>query len=131
MTLIVVYCNGLTIIELKMYKEAAAISVLMTVYNIPCHATGHINVVLVLQSCRDPLETLPCSSSESFPATSDGACNFSNIKVKGEVDVKGDDFIATNEELDLGIKEDDIPEEENFIDVQPLIDGVSCVCVCY
>jgi hypothetical protein len=27
----------------------------MKVNNIPCHATGHINVTLVLQSCTDPL----------------------------------------------------------------------------
>jgi hypothetical protein len=27
----------------------------MKLNNIPCHATGHINVTLVLQSCTDPL----------------------------------------------------------------------------
>jgi hypothetical protein len=134
MTLIVVYLNGLTVIELKMYKEAAVMSIVMTVYNIACHSIGHINVMLVLQSCTDPLEIVPGSSGETFPASSDGACNFSSIKVEAEVDVKEDDFIAVNKEEDIGIKQEDIPEEESFIDIQSETDGVSyvfvCVCVC-
>jgi hypothetical protein len=44
-TLVVIHCNDLTVIVLKMYKEAAVISALMKVYNIPCHDRGHINVM--------------------------------------------------------------------------------------
>jgi hypothetical protein len=44
-TLVVIHCNDLTVIVLKMYKEAAVISALMKVYSIPCHDRGHINVM--------------------------------------------------------------------------------------
>jgi len=39
------------------FKTAAVLSALMKVYNIPYHDRGHINVVLVLQSCTDSLHT--------------------------------------------------------------------------
>ena len=48
MTLVVIHCNDLTVIVLKMYKEAAVISAVMKVYSIPCHDIDHINVMLVL-----------------------------------------------------------------------------------
>jgi hypothetical protein len=32
-------------------KAAAVLSVLIKVYTVPCNDTGHINVMLVLQSC--------------------------------------------------------------------------------
>jgi hypothetical protein len=99
-------------------------------HDIPCHATGHINVMLVLQSCTDPLEILPCSSSGTFPASSDGACNFSNVKVEEDVDVNGDGVVAINEELDTGINQEDISEEEDIMDIQSETDGVSYICVC-
>jgi hypothetical protein len=76
-----------------MYKEAAVMLVLMKVHNIPCHAKGHINVTLVLQSCTDPL------------------------------------FIAVNEGEDIGIKQEEIPEDKNFPDMESETDEVSYVCV--
>jgi hypothetical protein len=45
-----------------MYKAAAVLSALMKVYIIPCHERGHINVMLVLQSCTDSLHNLPVLS---------------------------------------------------------------------
>jgi hypothetical protein len=114
-----------------MYKEAAVMSVLMNVYNIPCHATGHINVMLVLQSCTDPLEVLPGSCSETFPSSSDGACNVSNIEVEGGVDVKEDDFIAVNKEEDIGLKQEEICEHKSFAGIKSETEEVSYVCVCY
>ena len=71
MALVVIYCNDLTVIVLKMYKAAAVLSVLMKVYNIPCRDRGHINVMLVLQSCTDCLQVPQGSSSELFPTSSD------------------------------------------------------------
>jgi hypothetical protein len=105
-------------------------SVLMKMCNIPCHATGHINVMLVLQSCTDPLEVLPGPSGESFPTSSDDACNFSNTEVEEDVDVKGDGFVAINEEEDIGIKQEEIAEDKNFPNIKSEPDDVSYVCVC-
>jgi hypothetical protein len=85
--------------------------------------------MLVLQNCTDPLEVLPGSSSETFPASSDGACNFSNIGFEEDVDVK-DGFIAINEEEDIGIKKEEVPEDKNFCDINSEPDEVSYVCVC-
>jgi hypothetical protein len=63
-TLIVIHCNDLTVIVLKMYKEAAVLSVLMKVYTIPCNDRDHINVMLVLQSCTDSLQVMAGSSTD-------------------------------------------------------------------
>ena len=124
MTLIVIHCNDLTVIVLKMYKVAAVLSALMKMYTIPCHDRGHINVLLDLQSCTDSLQVLPGLSSEMFPTSSDGACNFSNIEVEEDVDVKEEGFMAVNEEADIVIKNEEIPEDIKF---EP--DKVSRVCM--
>ena len=129
MILVVIYCNVLTVVVLKMYKEAAVISAVMKVYSIPCHDRGHINIMLVLQSCTDPLHILPGSSSETFPTSSDGACNFNNIEVEEDVDVKEKGFIDTNEEAAVHIQEEEIPEDINFPDIKSEPDEVSYMSV--
>jgi hypothetical protein len=107
-----------------MYKAAVVLSVLMKVYSIPCHDRGHINVMLVLQSCTDSLQVLPGSSSETFPKSSDGTCDVGNIIFEKDVDVIEETFIAINKEEDLGIKQEEIPEHMTF----PEPSGVSYVC---
>jgi hypothetical protein len=92
--------------------------------------TGHINVMLVLQSCTDSLHILPGSSGESHATSSDGGCNFSNIEVEEDVDVKEEGFIDINQEVDLGIKQEEISEDINFPDIKAEPDEVSYVCVC-
>ena len=57
-------------------KAATVLSVLMKVCTIPHHDRGYLYVVLVLQSCSDPLHILP-SSSCLTNATSGG---FPDIK---------------------------------------------------
>ena len=99
-------------------------------YTIPCHVRGHINVMLVLQSCTDPLQVLPGSASESFRTSSDGACNFSNIKVEENVDVKEEGFTAINKVSCIDIKQEEIPEDTTFPDIKTEPDEVSYVCVC-
>jgi hypothetical protein len=126
---LVVCCNDFTVVVLKMYKEAAVISVLIKMYNIHCHNRGHINVMLVLQSCTDTVEVLSGSSSEYFPTSSDGVCNFINIKSEEDVDVKEVGFIAINEEEDIGIKQEDIPDDKNFPHIKSETDEVSFVCI--
>jgi len=113
-----------------MYKAAAVLSALMKFYIIPCHDRGYINSVLVLQSSTDSLHIVPGSSGESLATSSDGACNFSNTEVEEDVDVKEEGFIALNEEADIGIKQEEIPEDINFPVVKSEPDEVSNVCVC-
>jgi len=129
-TLVVIHCNDLTVVMLRMYKAAAVLSAVMKVYIIPCHDRDHINIMLFLQNCTDSLHILPGSSGESHTTSSDGACNFSNIEVEKDVDVIEEGFIAIYEEADISIKQEEIPGDINFPDVKAEPDEVSYVCVC-
>jgi len=128
--LVIIHCNDLTVMVLNMYNAAAVLSALMTVCIIPYHDRGHINVLLVLQSSTDSLHIVPGSSGESHAKSSDGACNFSNTEVEDDVDVIEEIFIAVNEEADIGIKQEAIPQDINFPVIKSEPDEVSCVCVC-
>ena len=92
--------------------------------------TGHINVILVLQSCTDPLYILPSSSNETFATSSDGTYDVGNMKVEEDVDVIEESFIAINKEEDIGIKQEEIPKDITFPDIKAEPDEVSYVCVC-
>jgi len=92
--------------------------------------TGHINVMLVLQSCTDPLYILPSSSGETFATSSDGSYNVGNMKFEEDVDVIEESFIAINKEEDIGIKQEEIPEDITFPDIKAEPDEVSYVCLC-
>ena len=113
-----------------MYKTPAELSDMMKVYSIPCHDRGHINVMLVLQSCTDSLRVLPSSSSETFPTSSDGTYDVGNVKVEEDVEVIEEIFTAINKEVDIGIKQEEIPEDITFPDIKPEPDEVSYVCIC-
>jgi hypothetical protein len=119
----------LTVIMEGISKAATVLSVLMEVYTICCPDRGHINVVLVLQSCSNSLHILP-SSSSGTNATSDVVHNFSNIEVEQDVDVIEELFISINEEVDRGIKQEEIPGEITFPDIKSEPDEVSYVCMC-
>ena len=86
--------------------------------------------MLVLQSSTDSLHILPGSSGESLATSSDGAGNYSNLEVEEDVEVIEDGFIAVNEEVDIGIKQEEIPEDINFPNIKSEPDEVSYVCVC-
>ena len=128
--LVFIHCNDLTVIILNMYKAAAVLSALMKVYTVPCHDRGPINIMVVLQSSTNALHILPGSFGESHAASSDGACNCSNIEVEEDVDVKEEGFIAESEEAVIGIKQEEIPEDITFPDIKSEPDEVSCVYVC-
>ena len=93
---------------------------LMKMYTIPCHNTGHINVMLVLQSCTDPLHILPGLSSDTFQMSSDGTCDISNVKVEEDLNMQGEEEVnvKTEEEECIDIKHEDVIyiEEEEDID---------------
>jgi hypothetical protein len=111
-----------------MYKAAAVLTALMKMYSIPCHDRGHINVMLVLQSCTDSLHILHSSSNETFPTSCDGKRD-GNIKVERDIAVIEEIFTAIDEEPDIGIKQE-IPEDITFPDIKSEPDKVRCVCVC-
>jgi len=85
--------------------------------------TGHINVMLVLQSCTDTLQVLPGSSSVTFPISCDGTCHIGHIKVE-EVNVKTEKVIVSEEEecIDIkdkqGIYSEEEEEEEEDIETK-------------
>ena len=91
--------------------------------------TGYINVVMVLQSCTDPLYIPPSLSSETN-ATSDVMYNFNNMDVEEDVDVIEEVFISTNEEVDISIKQEEILRDITFPDIKCEPDEVSYVCIC-
>jgi len=91
--------------------------------------TGYINVMLVLQSCTDPLHIPPSLSSETN-TTPDGVCNFSNTEVEEDVDVIEVVFISINEEVDISIKQEEIPRDITFPDMKSEPSEVSYVCIC-
>jgi len=93
--------------------------------------TGHINVMLVLQSCTDSLQILPGSSSETFPASSYGTCDVSSTAVQHDIVVIEEGFVAVNEVAPTGIKQEQIAEDISFPDIKTEPDEVSYVCVCY
>ena len=117
----------LTVILEGICKAATVLSALMKVYTIPCHDRGHINVMLVLQSCTDPLHILPSVSSQTN-ATSDGVCNFSNLEVE-DIDEIEEVFMAVNEDVDRGVKEEEIPGNINFPHIKSEPDEVSYSCM--
>jgi hypothetical protein len=114
----------------RIFKAAAVLLVLKKVYSIPCHDRGYINVMLVLQSCTVQLQVLPGSASESFPTSSNGACNFNNIEVEENIDVKEEHFTVINKVSYIGIKQEEFPEDTTFPDTKAEADEVSYVCVC-
>ena len=85
--------------------------------------------MLVLQSCTDSLHILPGSSSETFPTPSDGTCDVSNTAVQQDAVVIEEGFIAVNEEVPIGIKQVEIPENICFPGIKSEPDEVSFVCV--
>ena len=123
----------LTVILEGISKAATVLSVLVRVYTIPCYDRGHINVVLALQSCSDPLHIVPSSSSDTNAAMSDCAYHIGNVKVEedvdmqgevGEVYVKTEKGIGSEEEECISIKDEESiyseeeEEEEEELDVK-------------
>jgi hypothetical protein len=115
--LIVIHCNDFDSCDMGIFREATELSVLMKVYIIFCYERGHINVTVVLQSCTDSLHVLSGSSCETFPTSSDGTYDVSNIKVEEDIDIKGVEEEDMEAEKGIGNEEDeciDIKDEEGI-----------------
>ena len=114
----------------RMCKADAVLSALMKEYTIPCHDRGHINVMLVLQSCTDSLRIFPALSIDTFPTSSDGTYDVGNIKVEENIGVIEECFISIKKGADTGIKQVEIPEDITFPGIKSEPDEVTYVCVC-
>ena len=71
----------------------------MKVYTVPCHDRGHINVVVVLQSC---------------------ACHIGNMNVEEDVDMQVEEGeVNVKIEKDIGIKDEGVygEEEDDWEDI--------------
>ena len=79
--------------------------------------TGYFNVMLVLQSCSDPLHILPGASSETNTVSSDCAYHIGNVKVEEEeVNVKTEKGIDSDEEECVGIKDEECIYSEEEVE---------------
>jgi hypothetical protein len=88
---------------------------------------GYSNVMLVLQSCRDSLHILTGSSSETNATSSDCAYHVGNVKIVEDLDVKGEEGevivktekgIDSEEEESIGIYSEEEEKEEGDIDTK-------------
>jgi len=98
--------------------------------------TGYINVMLVLQSCTDPLHIPPSSSSDTYGILSDCAYHVGNMKVEkdldmqekeGEWNVKTEKGIGSEEEECIGIEDkegvySEEEEKEEVVDTKEEVD---------
>ena len=108
-------------------ETAAVPSAVVKVYTVPYHNTGHINVMLVLQSCTDSLQVLPGSPSGTSPTSSNGTCDVSNVKVEEDLDMQWEEVnVKTKEEECIDIKQEDgiYTEEEGEEDIDTTEDDV-------
>jgi len=94
----------------------------MKVYTIPCNDRGHINVMVILQSCTDSLTVMSGVSSETFSTSSDGTYEISNVKVEEDIDIKEE--VVVKEEKGIGNDEEyiDINNEEGTYSEEEEID---------
>jgi hypothetical protein len=91
--------------------------------------TGYVNIMLVSQSCTDPLHIPPGSSSDTYGTLSDCAYCVGNVKVEKdwnmqeeeELNVKAEKGIGSEEEECVRIKDEQgvySEEEEKDIDTK-------------
>jgi hypothetical protein len=79
--------------------------------------TGYINVMLILQSCTDPLHIPPGSSSETNATSSDCAYHVGNVKGEEDLDVQEEEKVNVKTEKGVGSEEEeciDIKDEEGM-----------------
>ena len=86
--------------------------------------------MLVLQSCTDSLQVMAGSSTDTIPTPSDSTYGVGHMEGEGNVDVIEESLIFVKEEEDIGIKQEEIPEDIPFPGIKPEADEVSYVCVC-
>jgi len=107
----------LTVILEGISKAATVLSVLMTVYTIPCHDRGYINIVFVLQSCSHSVHVVPSSSSDTCATLSDCAYCIGNMKGEEDLDMQGEEKVNVKTEKGIGSEEEEcigVKDEEGM-----------------
>ena len=94
-------------------KAATVLSVFMKVCTIPRHDGVYNNVMLVLQSCTDPLYILPSSSSDTYATSSDCVYQVGDMKVEEDLDMEEEE-VEVNVKMEKGIGS----EEEECIGIE-------------
>ena len=107
------------VIMVRISKASTLLAVLMKVHTIPCHYRGHINVVLVLQSCSNSLHILPSTSSDTYATSPDCACHIGDMEVDEGVDMQVEEEEELNVKTEKGIGSDEeecicIKDEEDI-----------------
>ena len=98
-------------------------------YAVPCYDRGHIIYMFVLQSYTDSLHTHPGLSNKKYATPSDGVCNSSSVEVEEDVVVIEEGSTTINKEADIGIKQEEIPEDITFSGIKSEQDEVRLMCV--
>jgi hypothetical protein len=70
------------------------------------------------------------SSADTIPTPYDGTYGVGHIKVEEDVAVIEESLIFIKDEADIGIKQEEIPEDVPFLGIRSEPDEVSYVCVC-
>jgi len=83
---------------------------------------GYINVILVLQSCTDPLHIPLSSSSGTYGTSSDCAYHIGNMKVEKDLDMQAEEG-KVNVKTEKGVggeeEEEDVDtKEEEDVDIK-------------
>ena len=86
--------------------------------------------MLVLQSCTDSLQVMAGLSTDTIPTPSDSTYGVGHMEVKENVDVIEESLVFVKEEEDIGIKQEEIPEDIPFPVIKSEDNEVSYVCVC-
>jgi hypothetical protein len=86
--------------------------------------------MLVLQSCTDLLQDTPGLSGDTFPSSSVGTYDVSNTEVEEDVVIIEESFIAVKKDEDIGMKQEEIPQDITFPDIKSEPDKVCYVCIC-
>ena len=114
-----------------MSKTTTLLSVLRKVFSIPYQDRGHINIMLVSQSCTDSQQVMAASTKETLPTSFGGAYQVGSLKVEvdldmqeeeEEVNVKPGNGVCSEEVECMDVKDEEAKyseaEEEEDIDAK-------------
>jgi hypothetical protein len=73
---------------------------------------------------------MPGLSGDTFPPSSDGTYDVSNTEVEEDVVVIEESYIAVKKDEDIGMKQEEIPQDITFPDIKSEPDKVCYVCMC-
>ena len=123
MTLIIIHCNDFDSYNRgNLQSSYSIISFDESVYKPFRVMTGHINIMLVLQSCTDSLTVMAGSSGETSPLFSDGTYDVGNIKLEVHIDIKEETFPTssdgTNDIGHIKVEEDIVMQEFEEVNVK-------------